>query len=167
VGAFAASTLVCNAFTLTLLPTLGLDLAFTLAALALIPGAPYGSASVAPPAWDIPARMLVATSFVFALTSASSLLGAQLSGLVAPFPIYATVLASFAHQQQGPAAARQLLRGVVFGSFAFISFFVVVAGVINTLGLGPTYLFAVLATLLVNACVLWFTRRKSKPVFKA
>ena len=34
VAAFGACTLVCNAFTLVLLPTLGLDLAFTLAAMA-------------------------------------------------------------------------------------------------------------------------------------
>ena len=49
------------------------------------------------PAWDLPARMLVATVFVVVLTTIAPLLGARLAGLLAPFPLYGSVLAAFAH----------------------------------------------------------------------
>ncbi len=35
------------------------------------------------PAWDIPARMVVGTAIVLAITEAAGLLGAQLSGVLA------------------------------------------------------------------------------------
>ena len=46
------------------------------------------------------------------------LLGAQLSGLLTPFPIFGTVLSAFAHRQQGAAAAIQLLRGMALSLLA-------------------------------------------------
>jgi hypothetical protein len=159
VGAYIVSTLICNAFTLSLLPTLALALVFTIIVILSIPQTPNSTSSMHAPQWDIPARMLIATTFVFLLTTFSALLGAQLSGLIAPFPVYGVVLATFAHHQQGSNGAHQLLRGVAFGSFAFTSFFVVVAGLINSLGLGWTYVLAVLVTLLVNGAVLFLTRR--------
>jgi len=160
VSAYFVSTLACNAFTLSLLPTFALVLVLTLIVIVLIPSVKSDSAAVSAPNWDIPARILIATTFVFLLTTFSNLLGAQLSGLIAPFPVYGVVLAAFGHYQQGANAAHQVLRGVAFGSFAFTSFFVVVATLLSHLGMGWTYLLAVLVTLLVNGAVLWFTRRQ-------
>ena len=164
VTAFAASTLACSAFTLSLLPTFGMVLIFTVITILLIPQIQTSAAAPAAPKWDIPARMVIATAFVFLLTTFSNLLGAQLSGLIAPFPIYGVVLVTFGHYQQGTHAAQQVLRGVAFGSFAFTSFFVVVAVLINTLGMGWTYLLAVMVTLLVNGAVLVWTRRQPFPL---
>ena len=44
------------------------------------------------PRWDIPARIVAATSFVIGLTAAAPLLGPRLAGLLAPFPLYGAVL---------------------------------------------------------------------------
>ena len=66
-----------------------------------------------PPRWDLPARMLVATGFVLVITAVANQLGPQLSGLIAPFPVFGLVFAAFAHAQQGSeacAVVRQNLK---------------------------------------------------------
>ncbi len=50
------------------------------------------------------------------------LLGPRLAGLIAPFLLYATVLATFAHRVQGAAPAVGVLRGLLLGLFAFAAF---------------------------------------------
>ena len=158
-GAYAAATLAGNALTLALLPIFGTVFIFTMIVIKSIPSSHLGKTASAPPAWDIPARIVVATTFVFLLTTVSTSLGPQLSGLIAPFPIFGFVLAAFAHQQQGADSARQLLRGVATGSFAFASFFLVVGGLLPALGNLWTYLLAVLVCLLVNGLTLLIFRR--------
>ena len=94
----------------------------------LMPSAPtVAERSIPFPAWDLPARMVVATAFVVALTAAAPLLGAHLAGLIAPYPLYATVLAAFAHRLQGAGPAVGVVRGLLLGLFAFASFFLVLA----------------------------------------
>jgi hypothetical protein len=90
------------------------------------------NASIEFPRWDIPARMIVATVFVVVLTSAAPLLGPRLAGLLAPFPLYAGVLATFAHRVEGTAPAVGVLRGLLLGLFAFAAFFLVLAEVLET-----------------------------------
>src|SRR5439155_1527475 len=63
------------------------------------------------PRWDLPVRMFVATGLVILITSAAPLLGPKLSGLLTTYPVYAGVLAVFAHAQRGGAAAVQVVRG--------------------------------------------------------
>src|SRR5205814_1542697 len=62
-----------------------------------------------------------------ALTGLAGALGPRLSGLLASFPVLATVLAAFTHAQEGPAAAAQLLRGFATGLVAFAAFCFAVA----------------------------------------
>ena len=158
-------TVLANSFTLSLLPTFAGVVIATLLVIQLIPQHTLDSHATVPARWDIPARMVIATSFVFLLTTFSNLFGPLLSGLIEPFPIYGIVLATFAHYQQGDEAARQLLRGVAFGSFAFASFFLVTGGLLPAFGMCCTYLIATLVTLLVNGGTLLFTRRSSfRPV---
>ncbi len=95
------------------------------------PGPSVGASD--PPRWDIPARIVVATTFVFVLTTTADSLGPQLSGLVAPFPIFGVVFAAFTHAQQGPRAAAGLLRGIVLGSVSYACFFLVVGWLLMTL----------------------------------
>lgn len=85
------------------------------------------AAEISYPRWDLPARMVMATAFVVALTAAAPLLGARLAGLLAPFPLYATVLAVFAHRIHGAGLAVGVLRGLLLGLFAFASFFLTLA----------------------------------------
>ena len=105
------------------------------------------------PRWDLPARMAVATVFVIALTSLAPLLGARLAGLLAPFPLYASVLAAFAHHAQGRDAAVGVLRGLLLGLFAFASFFLVVALLLPA-GVAVAFAAAIAAALVVQAATL-------------
>ncbi len=49
------------------------------------------------PRRDVPARMVIATTFVLLLTGLADVLGARLGGLLAPFPIFCSILAEFTH----------------------------------------------------------------------
>ncbi len=77
---------------------------------------------------------------------------------VRPFPVYATILAVFTQRFAGPAAAANLLRGVVYGIFAAATFFLVVAALMERLGIAPTFLLACLAALLVQGATLRLLR---------
>jgi hypothetical protein len=105
------------------------------------------------PAWDLPLRMFVATLFVVALTTVAGLLGPRLSGLLTPFPLYATVLAIFAHVQLGPAAAGAVMRGLVTGLYGFAAFFLVL-GLVVAENATAAFGLAVVAVFLVQAIAI-------------
>jgi len=112
-------------------------------------------AVVAPPVqkpsvWDLPSRALVATSLVLLLTGAAPFIGAQLVGLLSPFPVFANVLAAFTHAHDGANASTLLLRGVILSSFGFAAFFLVVAWGLPVLGIAITYSLATLAAMLIS-----------------
>jgi hypothetical protein len=109
-------------------------------------------------AWEMAARMVMATCFVLGLTSTASLLGPHLSGLLSPLPIFATVFAVFSHQFQGARAARQVLHGVVISSFACAVFFLFVACLIKQWSMLCTFRGATLSALLTQGCTLWLLR---------
>lgn len=106
------------------------------------------------PWWDIPARMVVATVFVVALTSAAPALGSRLAGLLSPFPLYATVLSVFAHRLQGAGAAIAVMRGLLLGLFAFTSFFLCVAALLVPAGIVVAFAGALAAALAVQTVSL-------------
>ena len=111
------------------------------------------------PRWDIPARMVVGTTIVLAITEAAAFLGPQLSGIFAAFPIYVTVLAVFAHRLEGPEQAMGITRGLQVGLFGTIVFFLVVTSMIESLGIGPAFAAATLAALAVQSVSLRLLRR--------
>jgi hypothetical protein len=113
-----------------------------------------------PGKWDIPARILIGTSFILLLTGSASFLGARLTGLLATVPLYTIILAVFAHRLQGSAGAINVLRGLLFGLFAFASFFLVFALLLERAGLGWAFVSSAMAALLVQGCSLWILRRK-------
>ncbi len=114
---------------------------------------PAATGDVAP-RWDLPVRMVLATGLVLLLTGIAPRIGAHLSGLLSPFPVYAGVLAIFAHRQGGAAAANKVLRGLLLGLFAFAAFFLVLALGLNRLGIGLSFALATLIALLVQASTL-------------
>jgi hypothetical protein len=138
VSAFLVATFVWNQYTLSLLPTFVILLVVIVVLFLVFPGGRRvlpGAASAQPvPNWDIPARMLIAATFVVVLTSLAPKLGPQLSGLLSPFPVFGLVIATFTHHQQGARAAARMLRGIVLGSLAFGSFFLVVGALLPTVG---------------------------------
>ena len=78
---------------------------------------------------------------------------------LAPFPLYAAVLAVFAHHLQGPAQAAKVLRGLLLGLFAFAGFFLVLAALIERIGITPAFAAAIVAALLFQTCSLLSLRR--------
>jgi hypothetical protein len=101
------------------------------------------------PRWDLPARMIVATALVLAITGAATTLGPRLSGVLGTFPVYAAILTIFAHRTS-PAAAVQVLRGLLIGLFAFAAFFVVLALSIERIGVSASFVAATIVALAVQ-----------------
>jgi hypothetical protein len=114
------------------------------------------------PAWDIPARMIVATLFVVGLTEAAEHLGPHLTGLLSPFPLYVLILAVFSQHFDGPPAAIRVLKGMVQGLFSFALFFLIVAKLIEKAGIGPTLLLATAVALALQGGVAWMRQRAGK-----
>ena len=144
--AFFGSTALLDRFSWTLFSAAGLLLGAIIVAHRLLPPRPFAAVPADPPRWDLPARMLVATAFVLALTACARSLGPQLSGLIAPFPIYGLVVAAFTQSRQGTAAVAGLLRANVLGSLAFIAFFLIAGGCLGHAPVVGVYGLAALAS---------------------
>jgi hypothetical protein len=117
-------------------------------------------ASVPAPRWDLPARMVVATVLVLVLTAVAPRLGPRLSGLLTTYPVYAGILTVFAHHLRGPAGALAVLRGLMYGLFAFAAFFFVLAASIERAGVGPGFAAAIATALLLQGASLWALSRR-------
>ena len=108
--------------------------------------------------------MVVATTLVLALTAAAATLGSRLSGLLATFPVYAGILAVFAHRSRtGPGPATRALRGLLAGLFGFGAFFVVLAALIERVGTLRAFVAALAVTLVLQGAALWMVRPASAP----
>lgn len=112
--------------------------------------APADAAGLSP-WWEIPLRMAAALTMVLVITGAAASLGPRLSGLLSPFPIFATVLAAFTHRFKGAAASIRLLRGILIGMFSFALFFVILAATLTTWDMAPAFGAAVLGALVMHA----------------
>jgi hypothetical protein len=156
---FALCTLLLKDLVLPVGPAFALVCAFLLATAALmrVPGGVLSAGQT--PRWDLPLRMAVAVTMVVGLTAIAERLGAALTGLLSPVPVFALVLAASTHRADGPLASALLLRGVVVGSVAFATFFVVVGAGLARLGITTTYLLASLSALAVNGAMLGVVRR--------
>src|SRR4030095_12836462 len=84
------------------------------------------------------------------LTGMAPALGPQLTGLLAPFPLYGAVLAVFAHALEGPGPAPAVLRGMLTGLFGFAGFFLVLATCLEDWGLVAGFAAAGALTLAVQ-----------------
>jgi hypothetical protein len=163
--AFGAATLVLGALS----PPLGVALALVAVALAaglvLLPrGASQAREHAAPPAWDLPLRAASALSLVLALTAVSGWLGPQLSGLLAPFPVITTVLATFTHAQRGIDDLLRLLRGLISGFGAFALFCVALSLSLHHLQTGAAFALATALALLVQGLMLALVGARLAPV---
>jgi hypothetical protein len=155
--AVAADLLVT--WLLSLIPlTLGVGVVVVLATLLFVLAAigPPATSSVASPVprWDLPFRMTAATAMVLVITGSGRILGPTWSGLLSPLPVFASVMTSCAHRLEGQGAAHRVLRGVIVGSFAFASFFVTVALLVQRAGVPWSYGLATGIALTVNVAAL-------------
>jgi hypothetical protein len=158
--AFFALTFIEESILLPLLFSFAVVTAVLTLVLIVMPKSQSKDLAITPPKWDTPLRMLVATGFVLGLTGAASILGPQLSGLLAPFPMFTTILAVFTHHFEGAIFTRRLLRAVVAGSFTFVTFFLVISLLVNSWGIAAAFGLALLAALVMHSALLYVMRRK-------
>ncbi len=119
----------------------------------------FAAKTVSPPRWDLPARMVLATTFILLLTGLASALGPHLTGLIAPFPLYVSILTVFAHRLQGAASAINVLRGLLLGLFGFASFFLLLSRLLEPAGIALAFLTAIAAALALQGISLWAMQR--------
>jgi uncharacterized membrane protein (GlpM family) len=115
------------------------------------------------PAWDLPLRGLSALALVLALTAVAGQLGPKLSGLLAPFPVIASVLAVFTHAQHGEQDLRRIMRGFVVGLVAYALFFFALTVTLDSLSIAASFLLATSCALTIQAVALTVTWRRREP----
>jgi hypothetical protein len=160
---FSTSTALLQNFTFPLLPV------FILVCVALAFGLRFMPKDVVekesdskPGAWDIPARIFIGTSFILLLTGIAPFIGSRLTGLLTTIPLYITILTIFAHRNQGPAAAAHVLRGLLYGMFAFTGFFIALSLLIEHVSLAVSFGVAISAALIIQGLSLLILRQKHK-----
>ncbi|MFO1314899.1 MAG: hypothetical protein U1F58_04795 [Burkholderiales bacterium] len=159
--AFLASGLVFGGLMLPVPALVAIACVALAAALATMGRPVSDAASAAAPRWDLPARMAVATGLVLLITSVATAIGPGMSGLAATFPLFATVLAVFAHRHQGAPAAQSVLRGLLLGLFGFTGFFATISLLVTRVGLPGTFAAALAVNLLISAAAYPALRRRA------
>ena len=152
---FAASTILLQNFTFPLLPVFVMVVLVLVLGLSLMPRDKVITESGGSPGkWDIPFRILIGTGFILLLTGIAPLIGSRLTGLLTTIPLYVTILTIFAHRHQGPAAAAHVLRGLLYGMFAFTGFFIVLSLLMEKTSLAVSFGAAILTALVIQGSSL-------------
>jgi hypothetical protein len=128
---FPAATLVATA-------TLAAAVAFMPRRLGPVAPRPQGR-------WELPLRVSVGTTLVVGITAAAADLGPTATGLLLLVPAVTSTVSCFVLARAGPAAVVRMLRGVAWGAFSFVAFFVVVGAAFTTMPTGVAFLLAGLA----------------------
>ena len=149
---FFAATFILQQQAFTLLPLFLSIVGLLAITLRLMPPTqtPSPVTPITLPWWDLPLRMIVATTLVLVLTSFSDVLGPRLTGLLATFPIYASTLAAFAHHLQGPEAAARVQRGLLLGMFSFAGFYGFLGTMLQPFGIVIGFSGAIAVALLIQ-----------------
>jgi len=108
--------------------------------------------------WDIPARIVIGTSFILLLTGSAAFLGARLTGLLSTIPLYTIILTVFAHRSQGTAGAVDVLRGLLFGLVGFASFFLALGFSLPRMDVRWAFIPAIASTLFAHGTSLLVLR---------
>jgi len=139
-----------------------LDLASILAGLAFLRGRrPDAPLAVAKPGrWDIPARAIVATTLVVAISALAPIIGGRAAGVIGTYPVYVSVLTTFAHRIAGPSQAIAVIRGLILGLPGFATFFLVLATTLPTWPVLAAFGLALLAAIAINVAILLVTIRR-------
>lgn len=166
-GAFFAMTVALSALTVSAPLALACVLAAVGAALLALPRSRGERVSEAiPPTWDLPLRGLSALALVLALTALAGQLGAKLSGLLAPFPVIASVLAVFTHAQHGEQDLLRIMRGFVLGLVAYALFCFALAESLHSLSIAASFALAVAVALATQSVALALCWRRREPALE-
>lgn len=110
-------------------------------------------------AWIVPAQLLAGPLLVLLITVFAVTLGPQWSGVLSFYPVMITIMAPFCHATLGPAAARQLLAGLMTGFLSGTSFSTLVFFCVERLPLPLCYILATLLSFLVCIVISWVTKK--------
>ncbi|WP_144172353.1 hypothetical protein [Pseudomonas sp. Kh13] len=100
--------------------------------------------------WEIPLRMVSATSLLMVTTSLANWLGPATSGMLAPIPVIAWPLVVFAHVQNGRAGMAAMVRGNAIGAVGVIAFYLVLAGLLDAWGVAIAISLAMLGAVVLT-----------------
>lgn len=160
---YLCCTAILQNFTLPLIPIFVVVFILILLALRLMPNEVVEVSNAQPGPWDIPSRILIGTSFILLLTWIAPYIGSHLTGLLTTIPLYVSILTVFAHRHQGTAAAAHVLRGLLYGLFAFAGFFLTLNLLLERSGVGVAFLAAIGVALTIQGTTLWLLHRPSQP----
>jgi hypothetical protein len=149
-GAFAVATAALNGINPAPEIALPLVLCSFALAYAVMPRGPAEPRVEVAPRWDLAMRVVATAAFVLVLTGVAGALGPRLSGLLAAFPVLASVLSAFIHAQEGPATVANFLRGMLAGLGGFAAFCFVAAELIGPAGPVAAFGAGTLVALAVN-----------------
>ncbi len=113
-----------------------------------------------PGRWDIPARILIGTSFILLITGIAPYIGSRLTGLLTTIPLYISILTIFSHRQQGHAGAVNVLHGLILGLFSFAGFYLALGLLFEHTSLAVSFGSAILAALVVQGATLLVLRQR-------
>jgi hypothetical protein len=105
--------------------------------------------------WELPLRIVVATTLVLVITTTAEMIGARVAGLLTTLPIIASVIVVAAHRTGGPAEALVAVRGHLLGTLSLGAFFGVVAALIEPAGMLAAYAAATAVAIGVNRLLMW------------
>ncbi|HUY71841.1 MAG TPA: hypothetical protein VMV08_06330 [Gaiellaceae bacterium] len=109
--------------------------------------------------FELPARIVLATSLVVAVTALASTFGAGPSGVATTFPLMSSLLAVCVHRADGPDAAVAVYRGLLAGLFALMAFASTLVIVLSRLPVAAAFGLAAVLTLSIQLGSLRAVRR--------
>lgn len=155
-GIYFASSIILDYTSASLMVSFVIVLAWLIIVARVFPvvNAPEKTTSSGSTWGDVIIRIVGAIVLIFAITEYAPSLGATLSGLLTPFPIYTSLMVSTIHRRQGIASASQFVRGATLSLFTPAVFWLMVGSTIVSWGVGASYVIAILASLALHWVLL-------------
>lgn len=162
VVAFISTTLLIQNITIPLIQIFFFLILVILLGVRFMPNYEPVESTATPGKWDIPSRILLGTSFIIFVTAIAPYIGPRLTGLLTTIPLYVSILTIFAHRHDGSAGGINVLRGLVYGLFAFASFYLVLGLLIEGHSLTVSFSAAVAAALFTQGITLLILNQSHK-----
>ncbi len=116
--------------------------------------------AVQPSAWDIPVRMVTATSMLLIITASAHILGPHLAGILSPIPVIAWPLTIFTHAQGGRREMVTVAKANAVSAVGVMVFYLIIRHLVEVQGLGLTVTLALLASVVAAAGLGALLRRR-------
>jgi uncharacterized membrane protein len=97
---------------------------------------------------------------VLLISGLAPVIGGHAAGIVATYPVYISVLTSFAHRLAGPEQAIGVVRGLLLGLPGFSTFFLVVSTTLPGWPIPLAFGAALAAALAINGTILLVAFRR-------